>query len=50
MYLGGLDIGTTGCKISVFSTDGKLFKVYYREYNVTRQSGQHEIKFSIIKD
>ena len=50
MYLGGLDIGTTGCKISVFSTDGKLFKVYYREYNVTRQSGQHEIDFSIIKD
>lgn len=50
MYLGGLDIGTTGCKISVFSTDGKLFKVYYREYNVTRQSGQHEIDFTIIKD
>lgn len=50
MYIGGLDVGTTGCKIAVFSGDGQLFKVYYREYNVTRQRGLHEIDFGTVKE
>ena len=32
MIIGGLDIGTTGCKITVFSDQGKEIGSYYREY------------------
>lgn len=34
MFLIGLDIGTTGCKASLFSTDGHLMTSASREYNV----------------
>lgn len=32
MIIGGIDIGTTGCKITVFSDHGKEISCYYREY------------------
>ncbi len=35
MYLMGLDIGTTGCKTSVFSSTGDLIASASREYNVS---------------
>ena len=28
----GLDIGTTGCKAGVFSQEGRLLALAYREY------------------
>ncbi len=34
MYLMGLDIGTTGCKASLFTTEGKLIASANREYSV----------------
>lgn len=43
MALGGIDIGTSGCKCTVFSNDGTLISSSYREYNATRVHGAHEI-------
>jgi sugar (pentulose or hexulose) kinase len=33
MSLLGLDVGTTGCKAAVFSTDGRLLALAYAEYD-----------------
>lgn len=32
MSLLGIDVGTTGCKAAVFSTEGKCLAMAYREY------------------
>ncbi len=36
MYIGGLDIGTTGCKLTVFNENGKFLDKAYRDYPVKR--------------
>lgn len=43
MFIGGLDIGTTGCKIVLFTESGEMAKKVYREYEVSREGGLHEI-------
>ena len=43
MLLAGLDIGSTGCKISVFQLDGKYLGGIYREYPVQRSHSAHEV-------
>ena len=43
MYLGGLDIGTTGCKLSVYRDDGGFVCNSYREYRAVHRDGFHEI-------
>ncbi len=43
MLIGGLDIGTSGCKISLYGEDGSFFSDTYREYDVTRSGGRDEI-------
>ncbi len=43
MLIGGLDIGTTGCKLSIYDEDGAFVTNAYKEYNVSRKSGAHEI-------
>lgn len=43
MKTGGLDIGTSGCKIVVYDEKGKFVKCEYTEYNVNRKGGLHEI-------
>lgn len=44
MSLLGIDIGTTGCKVAVFNTGGKLLSSAYCEYDVTRElPGQTEL-------
>ena len=48
MYIGGLDIGTTGCKLSVYDDTGAFVLNAYREYEVKRQGGAHEIDASGI--
>ena len=48
MLLAGLDIGTTGCKISVFSTGGEFLGRVYRDYPNTRTTSQHEIDAVLI--
>lgn len=49
MYIGGLDIGTTGCKIAVYDEAGTLFQTYYREYPAVFSNGAHEIDFQVIR-
>ena len=48
-YIGGLDVGTTGCKIAVYADSGKLFNTYYTEYASKHSKGLHEIDFNDIK-
>jgi len=46
--IGGLDIGTTGCKLSVYTADGEFVYNKYTEYNVTRRHGEHEVDADMI--
>ena len=48
MVLAGLDIGTTGCKLSVFQTDGVLLGSVYRDYPVLRSHSAHEVDAAAI--
>jgi len=43
MKIAGLDIGTTGCKFTVFDENGKELGKSYRDYPVKRRVGGHEI-------
>ena len=45
--IGGIDVGTTGCKITIYENDGTLSFQAYRDYPVTR-SGEHEVHASAI--
>ena len=49
MILGGLDVGTTGCKIVLYDETCTLQKTYYQEYPTLRQNGRHEISFEAVK-
>lgn len=49
MILGGLDVGTTGCKIVLYDEACTLQKIYYREYSTLRQNGRHEISFEDVR-
>ena len=50
MYLAGLDIGTTGCKIVLYDENGSFIRSAYREYEVSRRSGLHEIDVLSISE
>ncbi len=50
MKIAGLDIGTTGCKCTVFDEQGKYLGKSYRDYPVRRAVGGHEIDISVIMD
>lgn len=50
MLIGGLDIGTTGCKLTVYSSSGEYVDNSYLEYNVSREGGKHEIDAAAIFD
>lgn len=43
MYIGGLDIGTTGCKISLYQENGDFICKEYREYSSIRDANRQEI-------
>ncbi|MGN0363255.1 MAG: L-fuculokinase [Bilifractor sp.] len=43
MKIGGLDIGTTGCKLTVFDEKGMQLGRAYRDYPVRRAVSGHEI-------
>lgn len=47
MLIGGLDIGTTGCKLTVCSQNGEFVYNSYKEYDVQRVNGEHEIDANI---
>ncbi|MBR5538603.1 MAG: carbohydrate kinase, partial [Clostridia bacterium] len=48
MFIGGLDVGTTGCKLSVYDDKGNFIDNSYREYEVSRKSGSHEVDPDMI--
>ena len=50
MKIAGLDIGTTGCKCTVFDECGKYLGKAYRDYPVRRRVAGHEIDVSVIMD
>ena len=50
MKIAGLDIGTTGCKLTVFNETGHDLGKAYRDYPVRRQVSGHEIDLSVVMD
>lgn len=50
MKIAGLDIGTTGCKLTVFSEKGKDIDRAYRDYPVTRGGNEHEVDVESIME
>ena len=48
MKIAGLDIGTTGCKCTVFDENGKYLNKAYRSYPVIRLDNSDEIDVSVI--
>ena len=48
MKIAGLDIGTTGCKCTVFDEKGKYLGKAYRDYPVSRKASGHDIDVSMI--
>ena len=50
MKIAGLDIGTTGCKLTVFDENGTYLGKAYRDYPVRRQVGGHEIDISTMME
>ena len=50
MKIAGLDIGTTGCKFTVFDEQGRDLGKAYRDYPVRRQVSGHEIDISAVMD
>jgi len=48
--IAGLDIGTTGCKLTVFAQDGRCLDQAYQDYPVRRQSSGHEIDAEAVMD
>ncbi|MBR1910251.1 MAG: carbohydrate kinase, partial [Lachnospiraceae bacterium] len=50
MRIAGLDIGTTGCKCTVFDENGCELGRAYRDYPVRRGTGAHEIDATVLID
>ena len=48
MKIAGLDIGTTGCKLSVFDQNGTYLDNAYQDYPVKRGGSEHEINAEAI--
>ena len=48
MLLAGLDVGTTGCKISAFGAEGEFLGRVYRDYQSSRTASEHEIDVLLI--
>ena len=42
MYIGGLDVGTTGCKLTIYNEKGEFIQNFYREYEITRKDGEQD--------
>lgn len=50
MKIAGLDIGTTGCKLTVFDEKGQYLDKAYRDYPVSRDTFAHEVDATAILD
>lgn len=49
MVIGGLDVGTTGCKIVLYDENAALIHADYREYATVHAGGRHEIHMEDIR-
>jgi len=43
MAIAGIDVGTTGCKCTVYEKDGTFVRESYQEYDIEKNSGGHEL-------
>ena len=50
MVFGGLDVGTTGCKVVLYDENATLLATYYQEYDVMRKDGLQEINFADLRE
>ena len=50
MKIAGLDIGTTGCKLTVFDESGVYLDKAYRDYPVKRGASEHEVDVETIME
>ena len=50
MKIAGLDIGTTGCKLTVFDENGCYLGKTYRDYPILRAVSGHEIDISAMME
>lgn len=50
MKIGGIDVGTTGCKLAAYNELGELLHMEYEAYEVSRCAGEHEIDGMLIWD
>ena len=50
MKIAGLDIGTTGCKLTVFDQKGTYLDHAYRDYPVRRSGSEHEVDVRVVMD
>ena len=48
MKIGGIDIGTTGAKLTVYDEKGNFLGKEYIAYEVSRNTGEHEIDGNVI--
>ncbi len=48
MKIGGIDVGTTGCKLTVYNESGEMLNKEYEAYEVSRNAGEHEIDGTLI--
>ena len=50
MKIAGLDIGTTGCKLTIFDENGTYLDKAYQAYPVKRGNSAHEVDSAAILD
>ena len=48
--IAGLDVGTTGCKVTVFTPDGKRLGREYRDYETHRTGAVHEVDAAALAE
>ena len=48
MKIAGIDIGTTGCKCSVYNEKGEFLEEEYKEYSIITTSKEHSINPEIV--
>ena len=48
--IAGLDVGTTGCKVTVFTPDGKCLGREYRAYKSRRLANVHEVDAEALSE
>ncbi len=48
MKIGGIDVGTTGCKLTTYDELGNLLNQEYETYEISRNAGEFEIDGAVI--